>query len=485
MKIWVSFLLIVTAPFCALNAQVKLGIIGGVHSSNVLESNHIPGWDTTTKPFYNTRSGFQLGFILETPTGIKNLYFQPSFTYISKGRTYSHTNDSLKTLATDTIYNKRSLKMGYMEIPLNLTYKFPLTANHRNFFFVSGGPYVSFVYSGKVTTESLTSSTHKFNTQTDAVQIGKGPNTYSTFDYGINGRAGFEVGSVMLSAYYSRGLGNFYHADYPGTFHHQVVGATLAIWLSSNGVVKSWRKKDSDRDGVNDEVDQCPLQPGSAAYRGCPVPDTDHDGVDDEHDSCRTIPGVGRYNGCPIPDTDHDGVDDEHDSCRTVPGLARYNGCPIPDRDHDGINDEEDKCPDSAGTVENHGCPVVVVPEIKKEEADQVNFIAHNVNFASGSDKLLDSSYIALDQLAGLLLAHPTWQLTIEGYTDNSGSPAKNLQLSNKRALAVKVYLARKGVADSRLSSIGYGQEHPISDNLTAKGRSMNRRVELKLSAAH
>jgi len=485
MKKWVPLLLLAVISFSCLRAQVKLGIIGGLHSSKVLETNHIPGWDTTTKPYLNTRSGFQLGFILETPIGHKGLFFQPSITYITKGRTYSHTNDSLTTLATDTIYNKQSLKMGYVEIPLNLTYKLPLTANHKNFFVISGGPYVSFVYSGKVTTERLTSSTHKFHTETDPVQIGKGANTYTTFDYGVNGRAGFEIGKVMLSAYYSRGLGSFYHAGYPATFHHQVVGATVGIWLSSTGVVKSLRKKDSDHDGVNDEVDQCPLQPGSAAWRGCPVPDTDHDGVDDEHDSCRNMPGVGRYNGCPIPDTDHDGVDDEHDSCKTIPGLARYNGCPIPDRDHDGINDEEDKCPDSAGTAENHGCPVVVVPEIKKEETDQVNFIAHNVNFASASDKLLDSSYIALDQLAGLLLAHPTWHLTIEGYTDNSGNAAKNLQLSNKRALAVKVYLTRKGVAASRLDAIGYGQEHPVADNLTAKGRSVNRRVELKLTAQH
>src|SRR5215813_7998018 len=135
MKNRLLLLLLTLAPFLCLNAQVKLGILGGIHSAKVLETNHIPGWDTTTKPFLNTRSGFQLGFILETPTGIKNLCFQPSFVYITKGRTYSHTNDSLKTLATDTIYNKQSLKMCYIEIPLNLTYKFPLTARRNSFFF--------------------------------------------------------------------------------------------------------------------------------------------------------------------------------------------------------------------------------------------------------------------------------------------------------------------------------------------------------------
>lgn len=482
MKKWVPLLLFAVTSYCSLPAQVRLGILGGLNSSKVIETNHIPGWDTTTKPFLHTRSGFQLGFILEIPTGIRNLYFQPAIAYISKGRFYDKNNDSLKALATDTVYNKQTLKIGYMEVPLDLTYKFPLTANHKNFFFVSAGPYLSFVYNGNTTTESLVSSTHKYHSETDPVTIGKGPNTYTTFDWGVNGRAGFEIGNVMLSAYYSRGLGNFYHAGYPGTFHHEVIGATLGIWLTSSAPARALRKKDTDRDGVNDDVDLCPLQPGSAAWHGCPVPDTDHDGVDDDHDSCRTVPGVARYHGCPIPDTDHDGIDDEHDSCPTVAGLARYHGCPIPDRDHDGINDEEDQCPDSAGTAENHGCPVVVVPEIKKEEADQINFIAHNVNFTSASERLMDSSYVAMDQLAGLMLAHPAWHLTIQGYTDNSGNPAKNLMLSRKRADAVKVYLIHKGIEASRLTSEGFGQEHPITDNLTAKGRSINRRVELKLS---
>jgi len=481
MKNWVSLFLLISLPFLGLHAQVRLGILGGLHSSKVLETNHIPGWDTTTKPFNNSRGGFQLGVILEIPL-FKDLYFQPALTYITKGRIYNKNNDSLTALATDTVYNKQTLKLGYMEVPLNLTYKFPLTANRKNFFFLSAGPYLSFIYSGHVTTENLIASTKKYNNDTEPITVGKGPNTYSTFDWGVNGRAGFELGKLMLSAYYSRGFGNFYHADYSGTFHHEVVGATLGIWLTSSAPAKALRKKDTDRDGVNDDVDLCPLQPGSPAWHGCPVPDTDHDGVDDDHDSCRNVPGLARYHGCPIPDTDHDGIDDEHDSCRTVAGLARYNGCPIPDRDHDGINDEEDKCPDSAGTIGNHGCPVVVVPEIRKEEEDQINFIAHNVNFTSASDKLIDSSEVALDQLAGLLLAHPQWHLAIRGYTDNSGAPARNVLLSRKRAEAVKVYLTHKGIAASRLTAEGFGQEHPIADNLTAKGRSINRRVELKLS---
>ena len=281
--------------------------------------------------------------------------------------------------------------------------------------------------------------------------------------------------------YYSQGLTSFYNATYPGTFRHQVIGLSLGIWMTSTGAPSSKTKRDTDKDGIPDDVDDCPLQPGTAARHGCPTPDTDHDGVDDDHDSCRTIPGVARYHGCPVPDTDHDGIDDDHDSCRTIPGLARYHGCPIPDRDGDGLNDEVDQCPDSAGPASNHGCPLPA-PVIKKETTEQVNFIAHNILFHSSSDRLSDGSFSALDQLAALLMQHPELNLRIEGYTDNSGIPAKNLVLSTRRAEMVKKYLIGKGISAGRLSSEGFGQEHPVSDNHTAAGKAANRRVELKLS---
>ena len=62
---------------------------------------------------------------------------------------------------------------------------------------------------------------------------------------------------------------------------------------------------DSD-DGVNDDTDQCPSDPGSPAYNGCPVPDSDGDGLTDDVDACPDQPGP--YDGCPLTDLDGDGV---------------------------------------------------------------------------------------------------------------------------------------------------------------------------------
>lgn len=457
--------------------QVRLGIIGGIHSSNVLEKNNIPGWDTTTKKFLSSLSGFQLGFILEVPLGHNGFFFQPAIAYTSKGRKYNKINDSTSGQVEDTIYTRQNLKLNYIDVPLNITYKFYLSRNHKNSFFLSAGPQISFFYSGKTTNETLKHTATTYTNETDPVTVGKGVNTYKTVDMGVNGRAGFELGNVMLSAYFSQGLTSFYNAPYDGTFHHQVLGASLGIWLSSTGTPPPPKKKDTDQDGIPDDQDACPLKPGSAKWHGCPVPDTDHDGVDDEHDSCRTQPGLARYNGCPIPDRDGDGVNDEEDKCPDKPGLARYNGCPIPDRDGDSVNDEEDKCPDTPGTVENHGCP-----EIKKETREKINYIARNILFNSSSDQLTDSSYLALDVLAALMADHTEWHLTIEGYTDNSGRPESNLLLSQKRANAVKNYLIKKGISESNITAVGLGQERPIAGNDTPAGKAANRRVELKLS---
>ncbi len=448
-----------------IRAQVRLGILGGLHSSNILETNGVPGWDTAVKKYLGTKSGFELGFILEVPLG-SGFYFQPALTYITKGRQYSRTNDSITALNTDTIYNKSSVGLGYVEIPLNLTYKIALTSNGLNSFFVSAGQYVAFFNSGSTTNQSLrNNSAEQFSSETDPVMVGKAAGAYKTVDIGINGKAGFELGNILLDLYYSRGLTDMYTASYPGTFHNTVLGGSIGIWLTGSGSPPPVRKKDTDKDGIPDAEDACPL-----------------------------VPGLARYHGCPVPDSDHDGIDDEHDSCRTVPGVARYHGCPIPDRDGDGVNDEEDACPDSAGPASNHGCPlppppvVVVAPPvapvlaIRTEDSIAINYIAHNVLFNSNSAQFRDTSFAALDTLAARMLTHPEWHLTIEGHTDNSGLPAKNMQLSQDRAGAIKTYLLGKGVAENRITAIGYGSTRPVADNRTTRGRAANRRVEFNLS---
>jgi OmpA-OmpF porin, OOP family len=237
-------------------------------------------------------------------------------------------------------------------------------------------------------------------------------------------------------------------------------------------------EKDSDNDGLVDSKDKCPTVAGVAKYDGCPVPDTDGDGVNDENDKCPTVKGLAKYQGCPIPDTDKDGINDEEDKCPTVAGVARYQGCPVPDTDSDGVNDEEDKCPTLAGVKENNGCPA-----IKQEVAKAVIDGAKKITFVTGSAKLASSSFKGLNKVAKALNEDANLKLTVEGHCDNTGTDAINDPLSENRAKSVQTYLTTKGKVDAaKIMVVGYGSKNPIADNKTAKGRSANRRVELKLN---
>ena len=117
---------------------------------------------------------------------------------------------------------------------------------------------------------------------------------------------------------------------------------------------------DGDGDGVLDGEDDCPAEPGTLATEGCP--DADRDGVPDAADACPTQAGAAGASagaGCPAPvagDQDGDGVADASDACPAQAGSPWAAGCP--DRDGDGMRDGEDNCPDLAGPLENRGCPV-------------------------------------------------------------------------------------------------------------------------------
>ena len=74
-----------------------------------------------------------------------------------------------------------------------------------------------------------------------------------------------------------------------------------------------------------------------------------------------------------------------------------------------------------------------------------------------------------------------SYNLSINGYTDNTGSESGNLRISKARAAAAKKYLVNKGVNASRLTSEGYGIANPIATNDTPEGRALNRRVEFKV----
>ena len=107
------------------------------------------------------------------------------------------------------------------------------------------------------------------------------------------------------------------------------------------------------------------------------------------------------------------------------------------------------------------------------------NVILKNIFFDSNKFELKSESETELGNLVALLLENPKLRISLNGYTDNIGSPATNLQLSKNRALSVKQFLESKGIASSRLLFKGFGEAKPIASNGTEEGRIKNRRTEL------
>jgi OOP family OmpA-OmpF porin len=82
-------------------------------------------------------------------------------------------------------------------------------------------------------------------------------------------------------------------------------------------------------------------------------------------------------------------------------------------------------------------------------------------------------------EIVAMLKAAPTLRLSIEGHTDNVGTPAANKVLAENRAKSVMKAIVENGIPAGRLTAVGFGQEVPVADNRTEEGRAKNRRVEL------
>lgn len=219
---------------------------------------------------------------------------------------------------------------------------------------------------------------------------------------------------------------------------------------------------DSDKDGLPDDVDLCPneAEDKKPPYvdDGCPAPpDRDGDGVADANDKCPDQP------------EDLDTIDD-------------LDGCPEDDVDKDGVADASDACPREPGEPSadpaKNGCPQFIRRVTGSSEIQ----ILQQIQFATGSAKILVVSYKILDEVAKLMRANPDIKhVAIEGHTDDRGPDDLNMRLSNDRAHSVMQHLINLGIEESRLSAAGFGETRPIADNQTEEGRQKNRRVEFHI----
>ncbi|HCX22807.1 MAG TPA: hypothetical protein DHN29_12880 [Cytophagales bacterium] len=107
--------------------------------------------------------------------------------------------------------------------------------------------------------------------------------------------------------------------------------------------------------------------------------------------------------------------------------------------------------------------------------------VLNNIFFESGRAELKPISYVELNKAVDLLKDNNTMVIEIGGHTDDVGSDALNLSLSQKRADAVRQYMILAGIEENRVRSKGYGETQPIADNSTAEGKAKNRRTEFEI----
>jgi len=141
------------------------------------------------------------------------------------------------------------------------------------------------------------------------------------------------------------------------------------------------------------------------------------------------------------------------------------------DSDGDGVIDRLDECPGTAAgvRVDDRGCEIVV---------PQVASIKLTVYFGFDSDDVDTRYFEDIEGLANFLNRFPELKVNVEGHTDSRGKDSYNMNLSQRRAEAVRDILVNQyGIDGSRLTATGYGETRPVDTNDTDEGRANNRRV--------
>lgn len=128
--------------------------------------------------------------------------------------------------------------------------------------------------------------------------------------------------------------------------------------------------------------------------------------------------------------------------------------------------------------------PAPAPVEVKKEEPAPVvempSFSYKNIQFEFNSAVLKTSSYATLDQIASEMKKFPSVKFNLDGHSSKEGSEARNMTLSIDRANSVKSYLINAGVNGGNLTTAGFGETKPLTNNDTEAARALNRRVEIK-----
>ncbi len=239
-KIILIFLLSITL-FTAL-AQQRISLVSGVHQSAVSTAWQLQ--QGALSQIMQQKSGFHLGFIADIPiVEHSGWYFQPGVVYYTKGAKQKQVFDTSQTKLS---FYQYSQSINYIDMPMNLVYKFASNTNTR--FILGGGPFASLYYSGNVSFSSLdTLGNFALEINRD-LPVGSRDQQFSSIYWGVNFLAGLEFGKAFLTVNYNKGFTSYFQQ---GNKHykHLSYGITLGFFLNA--------PKEEDRN-VRDGVYKCP-----------------------------------------------------------------------------------------------------------------------------------------------------------------------------------------------------------------------------------
>jgi outer membrane protein OmpA-like peptidoglycan-associated protein len=280
---------------------------------------------------------------------------------------------------------------------------------------------------------------------------------------------------------------------------------------------------DNDGDGALDEEDGCPLEPedrdGYKDADGCPEPDNDGDGVLDARDQCpleaESFDGSGDGDGCPdllmvsqqlepAPEPvrprarEHAPTSPVMPPKPPTPGAAPARpgepprpatsparpGTPVAAvaANAPAMIAAKSTLPATSGKRCPDGSAATADGECAEPIAAELTEISDTIQFAHGTDTLLEASYPVLDRVVDMLDTRPNLRVMIVGHADGRGADQLNLRLSMMRAVHVRAYLLQQSRDPQqlarRLEAVGIGSRQPLGNNESAVGRSKNRRVQ-------
>ncbi|GMU87209.1 MAG: hypothetical protein AMXMBFR48_24500 [Ignavibacteriales bacterium] len=269
--------------------------------------------------------------------------------------------------------------------------------------------------------------------------------------------------------------------------------------LGDNGEVKQYKTNplnaDSDSDGLSDgdEVN---------VYKTNPI------NADSDGDDLNDFAEVKTYMSSPLEkDTDGDKLSDYDEvmTHKTSPIKADTDGDKLSDYDEvkthktdplktdtdgDSLSDYDEIMTHKTNPLnrDTDGGTVADNEEIKRgsdplDKNDDVvtvgvALVLEGITFATGKADITPESEATLQKALKTFSLFPEISVEIAGHTDNKGSKASNVKLSQRRADAVRTWLISKGVDKNRVTAKGYGPNKPIADNATEEGRAKNRRIE-------